>query len=158
MHQFRVTKYNPANRDGKGTYRRNEWTSHGDIGRTFDGVTLTQAGYDAVEDAYVTAAIGFMREVEIETLKVAGLEISGGAVSGPSEGSMLDHAALSDVLRQVLREAFWCRFEAANAFIHVGYDYYMYIGVSADCPQTQAAARALGLYVEPFASPYNSQI
>jgi len=39
--KYRITKYNPMNRDANGAYLLNEWTSFSDIGKTFDGKTLT---------------------------------------------------------------------------------------------------------------------
>jgi len=47
-----------------------------------------------------------------------------------------------------------CRLEGADAFVHVGWDYYMYVGVPRPCPAACRQANDLGLYVEDFASPY----
>jgi hypothetical protein len=41
-----------------------------------------------------------------------------------------------------------------TAFIHVGWDYYMYIGVPTDCPASDRLAAASGLFVEECESPY----
>ena len=54
----------------------------------------------------------------------------------------------------VLREEFWCRFEGQDAFVHVGYDYYMYVAVPHAVPQAVLLAQQVGLFVEPFESPY----
>jgi hypothetical protein len=72
--EFRVTKYDPAHRDARGAYTRDEWTAVSDIGRAFGGVVLTEPEYRRVEDAYVTAAVAFLREAEVPSLAVAGLE------------------------------------------------------------------------------------
>ena len=64
---------------------------------------------------------------------------------------------IGEVVRRVLREEFWCRLEGAGAFIHVGYDYYMYVGIPQACPSAEALASQLGLFVEPFRSPYGEQ-
>jgi hypothetical protein len=53
-----------------------------------------------------------------------------------------------------LRERFWCRLESRKAFIHVGFDYHMYVGVYHVCPAAEELARRLGLFVESFPSPY----
>lgn len=153
-HQFRVTKYDPAYRNQKGLYLRDEWASIGDIGKTFDGETLTQSDYDAMENAYVDAAVGFMEAAGIGELQVCGLENTGGDETAPDDGTTLDLIRLREPLRSVLRERYWCRFESQNAFIHVGYDYYMYIGVPDPCRSAQASAQGMGLFVEPFPSPY----
>ena len=155
-HQFRVTKYNPAYRDRNGAYQQDEWISYGDIGKTFGGVTLSQTGYEAVESAYMTAAIGFLNEAGIDELRICGLENSSGDSSAPADGSSITLSELRDALRSVLREKYWCRFEGESAFVHVGYDYYMYVGVPDPCEAAQAEAQSMGLFVEPFSSPYLS--
>jgi hypothetical protein len=154
---FRVTKYDPAHRDRLGAYTRDEWTSVSHIGRAFASVVLTEAEYRRVEDAYATAAVAFLREAGVPALAVAGLE-NYEEISLPfTEGSPLDPGEVDEVIRRVLREEFWCRLEGAGAFVHLGYDYYMYVGVPRPCPGAEALARQLGLFVEPFRSPYSEQ-
>jgi hypothetical protein len=154
VYEYRVTKYNPTFRDSSGAYTRDEWTSVGDIGRAFDGVELTRGQYERVEDAYVTAALAFMREAAIPQLTVRGLENASGLPLQFSEGDALPLEQIALVLRRALREEFWCRLEADEAFVHVGWDYYMYLGVPHPCPTAQRHAENLRLYVEDFASPY----
>ncbi len=154
MNEYRVTKYNPAFRDSSGAYTRDEWISFGDIGRSFDGVELTRGGYERVEDAYVAAAVAFLREGAVPQLTVRGLENARGLPVPIVDGDAVPVEQISDVLRRVLREEFWCRLEAADAFVHVGWDYYMYVGVPHACPAARRLAEDLGLYVEDFASPH----
>lgn len=156
--EFRVTKYDSAHRDRCGAYTRDEWTSFDDIGRAFGGVVLTEPEYQRVEDAYVTAAVAFFREAGIEALSVAGLENYPGLPLAFADGSSLGLVEVGGVLRRLLREEFWCRLECARAFVHVGYDYYMYIGVPVACPGAIALARQLGLFPESFQSPYREQM
>ena len=158
MLEFRVTKYNPAHRNGQGAYERNEWTAASDIGQAFGGVVLTEPEYQRVEDAYITAAVAFLREAGIEALSVAGLENSAGLPLAIADGSSLRLVEVGEVLRRLLREEFWCRLECARAFVHVGYDYYMYIGVPVACSGAIALARQLGLFPESFQSPYREQM
>jgi hypothetical protein len=155
--EFRVTKYDPAHRDRRGAYTRDEWTSFGDIGRAFGGVVLTEAEYRRVEDAYANAAAAFLREAGVPGLAVAGLENHAGVPLPFAESSLLGPAEAAEVVRRVLRDEFWCRLEGAGAFVHLGYDYYMYVGVPVACPGAVAQARQFGLFVEPFRSPYNEQ-
>ena len=154
MNEYRVTKYNPAFRDSSGAYTRDEWTSVGDIGRSFGGVELTRGEYERVEAAYVAAAVAFQRETAVPQFTVRALENARGRPLPFGEGDALSLAQIPDVLRSVLREEFWCRLEAAGAFVHVGWDYYMYVGVPRTCPAARRQAADLGLYVEDFASPY----
>ncbi len=155
MFEYRVTKYDPSFRDANGAFTRDEWISVTDIGRSFGGEKLTREEYQRVEDAYVATALAFLREAGVEALTVAGLENHGGTPLAFTEGSVLLLEQIGEVIRWVLREEFWCRLEATGAFVHLGYDYYTYLGVPRRCPQAEQFARQQGLFVEPFHSPYS---
>lgn len=100
----------------------------------------------------------FWSEVGRPTLMVLGLEKSKGMAGAPSEGSAVDEQAqFADLIRRVLREEFWCRLEADECFVHFGWDYYMYVGVSEACSKSRAFAAASGLFVEEFVSPYHPE-
>lgn len=66
--------------------------------------------------------------------------------------------SLAPVLRGILREKYWAKLETKNAFIHFGWDYYMYIGVPGAPKQASAYAATNGLFVEEFESPYRSEL
>ncbi len=153
MFEYRITKYEPALRDARGAYTRDEWMSFGDIGQTFGGQVLSCGEYRRLEDAYVSAALAFLREAEVKALTVEGMEAHG---SPPpvAAGDSVGLSEISEIIRRVLREEFWCRLEGAAAFVHIGYDYYMYVGVSGACPEAERLSQRLGLYVEAFRSPY----
>ncbi len=48
MKEYRVTKYNPNNRDSKGSYLAEEWTSISDVGKS-----ITKSEYEEIENAYI---------------------------------------------------------------------------------------------------------
>jgi hypothetical protein len=54
----------------------------------------------------------------------------------------------------MLREELWCRLEGQSGFVHIGWDYYMYIGVPHRCPKAEFLVEELGLHPELFPSPY----
>jgi len=54
-----------------------------------------------------------------------------------------------------LRERYWAKLETDNAFIHIGYDYYMYIGVPKEATRAIEFAESWDLFVEEFNSPYS---
>ena len=71
----------------------------------------------------------------------------------PPMKEMCSTTALAGALRDVLREAFWCRFEAADAFIHVGWDYYMYVGVPDPALDAQQEAKTPGVVCRDLSLP-----
>jgi hypothetical protein len=152
--EYRVTKYDPAHRAASGAYRREEWTSFGDIGRSFGGEVLTAEAYRRVEDAYVATALSFWREVGKPELTARGVEAAADG-SAPVEGSTVEEARLDELIRGLLREDLWCRLESATYFLHVGWDYYAYVGVPSPCPESCALAASSGLFVEAMVSPHH---
>ena len=142
MPQFRVTKYNPQHRDISGAYQLADWTSIADVGRDFDGVRLTQESYQAVEDAYIEVALAFLTEAGCNGLRVTALENARDYADAPNDGSTVSIQEIPSVLQGLLREQFWCRLEGSGVFVHVGFDYYMYVGAPTTCPVAQATAHS----------------
>jgi hypothetical protein len=157
MIEYRVTKYDPAKRDARGAYIADEWTSVTDIGRAFASVVLTEDEYLRVERTYTDSALAFLRESGLDSLTVGGLEKHKKLALEFGEGSVFSVEQVGDLMRQILREDFWCRLEGRGGFVHFGWDYYMYIGVPDRCPKAERLAKELGLYPEEFASPYNER-
>lgn len=153
MFEYRVTKYNPDVRNSGSTYT--EWTSVSDIGRSFRGVPLSADEYQRVESAYIASALEFLRESGVSSLTVSGLENHSDAPVTFVDGAVLSLEQVETILPRLLREEFWCKLEGPDSFVHVGYDYYMYVGVPVACPTAEQLAATLGLFVEPFQSPYS---
>jgi hypothetical protein len=154
MHQYRITKFDPAFRDTAGAYLRDEWTSFGDVGRSFGGITLSHTEYLRVESAYIEATTAFLLEDNAPNLRVIGLEIRADTPNAPPEGAWITAKAFASICRSVLRQEFWCKLEAGGRFVHFGWDYYMYVGVVSRCESSIGKAKALGLFVEEIDSPY----
>ena len=163
-HRWRLCHYDPALRDARGAFRGDSWTSCSDVGQSFDGIQLTWERYLTAEDAHVSCALDFLADSGLAALQVVGLEQRGGGRAPPeavelptlAEGIELGLDDLEAVLRGLLREQLWCRLEAPDFYLHVGYDYYLYIGSSQPCPAGLAKARERGLFVEEKASPYEA--
>jgi hypothetical protein len=156
MWQFRLTKYDPAHRDARGAYTRDDWTSIGDIGRAFEGVTLTDKAYHTVEDQYVETLLAFVHDAGLEQLTVTALEADDDAVGFPlAAGDRLHGEPLAAVMRAALRQTIWCKLSGPGGFyIHFGYDLYAYVGTPHPSPRAQERAAQSGLFLEPMASPY----
>jgi hypothetical protein len=73
------------------------------------------------------------------------------------ENDTLSLEEVQSLARLVLKEDLWCKLEKDNImFVHVGYDYYMYIGSHTICEDAINKIRDRGLFVEEFISPYNA--
>ncbi|MFJ8916342.1 RNA-binding protein [Amycolatopsis sp. NPDC102389] len=154
----RITKYDPADRDDRGTYRGSE------------DVT---SDHGPVEAAYLAAVTAFAEDIGVTLLTIRDPEVSGFVHFGaepPIDGHGLhglfpsdltgyhDGAQVTlDVGRELVRDnGAWCRLEADDRFfVHVGYDQYLYIGSDQPCGHAVALTAASGLFVEPLdGSPY----
>jgi len=168
-HQWRVTKYNPDNRDEHGHYAVVEdWTSPSEIGKTFDGNELTLDDYLRMETAYLDAAMAFMEESGIHFVRILGLEEHITEENRATslyeneferlvlkEDSLISLDDVRLVMKMVLRDFIWCQlYSEERLFIHFGTDYYMYIGSHVDCPSAIEWAATHGLFVENKPSPY----
>jgi hypothetical protein len=150
MFEYRVTKYDPTRRDPEGRYLFDEWTAFSDVGRKVD-----LAEYEQFERSYIDVALAFMAEAGISALSVADLENPQHVALPFVGGAQLHEAELRTAFRLVLREECWCRFLHPNgAFVHFGYDYYMYVATPHDCLEAKRFANRRNLFVEPFRSPY----
>ncbi|MEU3051466.1 S1 RNA-binding domain-containing protein [Streptomyces sp. NPDC006984] len=161
---YRVTKYDPADRDEHGHYT---------------GAEDTVSDHGQVEGAYLQAIEAFASDTGVEHLAVRephlpvpfvsfGLEppmddfeLGGLFPTGPDgfhDGAEVSVATAMDLVRVMLRDGgIWCRLEVEGIFtVHVGWDQYMYIGSSRPCEAAVARTRALGLFPERIdASPYD---
>ena len=119
---------------------------------------LTREEYLRVENTYVNAAIELLGECGVTSLAIDTLENHHNYRANYvdlSEGQRLSGESLRECIRSLLRGDFWCRLQdGARAFIHVGHDHYMYIGVPCSVQARIQAVQSSGLFVEPFESPY----
>ncbi len=174
MFSYRVTKYNPALRNSKGAYQKDEWISFSDIGKTFEGAELSTDEYLGTEALYIDAIQSFMNVMNLSSLNVFHLEkeryslvkhdqkhqdlypetmIS--IVESIQNGDTLESVELENFCKLCLRSQIWGVLESSSKmFVHFGYDYYMYIGVAKISEEVIEQIRNSGLFVELFESPY----
>jgi hypothetical protein len=155
--QYRVTKYDPSFRDTNGAFLKDDWTSYSDISRIFNASPLSGPEYLAIESAYLLSVEEFLCEADIQILQLRGLENK----FGHELPQFIQPLAMLSVLQCVefariaLREIAWGKLVApGRAYVHFGYDYYMYLGVPTKCPKSVTAAHTRGLFVERIRSPY----
>lgn len=157
-HVYRVTKYDPADRDERGWYR---------------GPEDTDSDHGPVEDAYLAVVAAFAEDNRVTHLTIrdpsaatgvdgeppaALTEQFGPDLAGYYDGSVVPLASGVALVQLMLRgNGGWCRLEADDRFfVHVGWDQYVYVGTMQPCPRATALADRRGLFVEPLThSPYD---
>lgn len=167
MFGYRITKYNPQNRNKLGHYQKEDWIGIGDIGKAFGKKKLTLQRYLEVEEAYAQAIIQLMDYLKLESLtlknftklKLTHPELLNqkmlDAYNNSFNDEQIDKAKVSLLTKLLLREEIAGTFESKDMFVHFGYDYYMYVGSSKELPQDlRNKIENLGLFVEDFESPY----
>ncbi|MFI9408547.1 S1 RNA-binding domain-containing protein [Nocardia gamkensis] len=162
---YRLTKYDPADRDEHGRYI---------------GAQDALSDHGPVEAAYLQAVAAFVEDSGIDHLAIREPEIASRFVhfgleppidghglaglfpadlAGFHDGSLVSVAVGLELVRAMLRDnGAWCRLEVEGAFaVHVGWDQYVYVGSSEPCEGGLARARALGLFPERLdVSPYDA--
>ena len=152
MTEYRITKYNPANRID-GVYMSDEWTSFSDIGKAFDGTILSQDAYLKTEKAYIDCCIELIEKAKISKLHIKQAEYYTENIRFPS--SISNTQEIRQVITACLREQCWLKLVAKDFFIHFGYDYYMYVGSVLSKETVAETATKFGLFCEETPSPYN---
>jgi hypothetical protein len=179
MKQYRITKYDPQQRNDLGHYVVDEWTSIYDMGRKFNGVVFSEEDYLITETMYINAIIQFMICSSTDELKLSDVNHYYERDSDFEEHcknfrelysastmrvfpkiknrSSFALPEITDICRLILREDVWGTLKSKTMFVHFGYDYYMYIGVNDNCNCERAIEEIekSGLFVEEFESPYS---
>jgi hypothetical protein len=164
---YRITKYNPQDRNELGHYQKKDWIGIDDIGKTFDKKKLTLQKYLQVEAAYAQTIIYIMDYLNLESLtlknftklKLTHPELLNqemlNVYNNTINDEQIDKIKAFLLTKLLLREEIAGIFENKEMFVHFGYDYYMYIGSSKELPQDlRNKIENLGLFVEDFESPY----
>lgn len=121
MHQYRLTKYDPAFRDATGAYTRDEWTFFAQVGTCVCDKVVTLEAYEAKEAAYIQVVCTLVDAASVGPFVVSDLE---GTHSEIQESTSINRSTLPSVLRSLLREEYWCRLtDQFGHFIHTGYDF-----------------------------------
>lgn len=157
----RVTKYNPDNRDERGAYKVDEWTSISDIGREFNGTKFTYQDYILIEDKYISSIREFCNYFGIDELEIKNLEVHEPQTWDNNSLRLKEHYGrlrtkklvskqdIEVISRLILREYLWCDLVHGDRGIHFGYDYYMYFDSGTKIPEDlKIKIEKNGLYME----------
>jgi len=167
IYYWRITRYNPKNRDENGIYKKNDWTSVNDIGKMFNQKKLTFETYLLSEKAYINAILQIMNGGSIKSLQVESLEKnvytnyvdfvepeSRRYYHALKNGMQISINDIPQLMRFVLREIVWCKLICDVMFVHFGYDYYMYVGSENQTEGVLSDIMSSGLFIEEMVSPY----
>ena len=64
MYGWRITKYNPAFRDERGAYLKDEWTSVSDVGKSFGDEVLPSRSIAKLKTPMLQVLYGFLRMLD----------------------------------------------------------------------------------------------
>lgn len=167
MYYWRVTKYNPLYRDDQGRYKEDEWTSIGDIGKSYREGELTAEEYKGIENAYAEAVVAVINELEIKALKIKELEIRDYMIyesisdyknecfyKTVQEGREVSTLDIPCLVELILREILWAKLESDDLCVHFGYDFYMYFITRRELKESAPQICKSGLFIENIKSPY----
>ena len=127
-HQFRVTQYDPADRNEFGYYI-------GDL----EHLSIP------MEHAYINAVKFLINSFDAKSFNYANAELYDGYVIPES---------FDEAISGVLADECWFKIEHESFFVHFGYDYYMYFGMDVEIEDFREKIEALGLFCEDTISPY----
>lgn len=158
---YRVTKYDPADRDECGCYTGDEpsTSDHGPVEAAYLDAVAAFADASGVErlairEPEVAGFVGFGLEPPRDDNGLAGLFPAD--LAGFHDGALVTIPVAQRLVRAMLRDnGAWCRLEEPGAFaVHVGYDQYLYISSGEPCDDALEQVRSLGLFAERLdASP-----
>ncbi|MBD3652479.1 hypothetical protein [Kangiella sp.] len=172
MRDYRITKYNPKNRNESGHYLIDEWTEPEQIGKSFNGVKASKSDYFATEEKYVLSIIEVLKSLSISHLRVVDLDNNYTEwLLSQREKAWLREDVFSEIevfedksvglseietiIRMNLRHFLSCRLEINNKFgLRFGFDFYMYVLCHELPAEVQDKIHQIGLFVEEIEPMY----
>uniref|UniRef100_A0AAU3H8U0 S1 RNA-binding domain-containing protein n=1 Tax=Streptomyces sp. NBC_01401 TaxID=2903854 RepID=A0AAU3H8U0_9ACTN len=161
-HVYRVTKYDPADRDDHGHYlgAQDVVSDRGAYEAAYlqsVAAFAADAGLDqlAVREPGIASFVHFGADETVDGYGLGDLFPDG--LRGFHDGAEVQLATALELVRNMLRDSgAWCRLEAEGVLeVHVGWDQYLYVCTSRPSEAAVARTRALGLFPEILdASPY----
>ncbi|NEC87992.1 hypothetical protein [Streptomyces sp. SID12501] len=145
---FLVSKYDESMRSGVIA----DWTSFGDVGKSFNGEVLTAAEYQRVEDLYISAVESLADAMQADRFTLRNLVLNeppppwlGAAYDGRS---VERHTALR-LLRRMLRHGLIsCTLESGHALrVAVETDFYISVEIQPDAVHCLEEVKRLGLHL-----------
>jgi hypothetical protein len=166
IHVYRVTKYDPADRNEAGHYVGPD-DVYSDRGPGEAAYLASVAAFAeesgithlTIREPGVTGFVTFGVDPPIDGHGLAGLFPPD--LTGYHDGAQVPMSVALELVRAMLRDSgAWCRLESEDQFfVHVGYDQYVFVGSALPCPHAVALTHQRGLFAEPInQSPCDPQL
>ncbi|MEW1720129.1 hypothetical protein [Streptomyces sp. NPDC093109] len=144
---FLISKYDEARRAGE----VDDWTSHGDIGRSFDGRVLTVEEYLRTEDLYASAVAALADAVGADGFEMRNIILNEPAppwLGSVYDGKVIDVATTLRLVREMLRHgSISCSLEYGDLLsIAVETDFYLSADIDSEAVGSLARVERLGLH------------
>jgi hypothetical protein len=176
MFEYMITKYDQSQRNESGAYfGPSAWTSYSDAGETFDGKVLTIEECLRVESAYIGAAIKLFEESSLPYLRLTRIKAhewqkeemrtEGYPLYDPAfetieftEDAIVLPEDMPTVLQMIFRGFANASLEWRHKFyVHIGWDFYMYVGTLKADSGIVDAIHSTGLYVDSnYSNPHQA--
>jgi hypothetical protein len=158
---YRISHYNESNKS-------TQWTSVSDVVNE-NNFEETFEEYKATENKYINILKYLLDKNGIIKMKIYELEnnmvFENGIVEKLFDKNIFDELKIKNgneylvkdivyIIRLCLREIIWCKIVWENIYIHIGYDYYVYIGglkIDKDYMENELKN---GITIEEYKSPY----
>jgi hypothetical protein len=174
MKKYRITKYNPKNRNEEGHYLYDHWTDISDVGKTLEGELVTQKEYFKIEQDYINAIIEILTESKQKYLRLVSYDNDRYIDSIKDNVNEWFHnsdfenlniyedkkillSEIPTIIKLNLRGYIDTSLEIKDQFyIQFGYDFYMYSGTPNLSQETVERINSTSVFIEEFWSPYYS--
>lgn len=153
MKEYRITKYNPDQRNSQGFYMLDDWTDWSDIGKVYNKKVFVVDEYLKTEEKYIAIVkmIVFRKRIDviqikhlempfddadivslIKTMKEKKLNMRKEDMALYDEigkgKKKIHYDEIASIIRLLLRGFLWCELTYKKRIkIYTGYDFYMYI-------------------------------
>lgn len=167
MYSYRITKYDPKNRNQLGHYQKEDWIGVDDVGRKFFEKILTLEEYLKVEEAYAQSLIIIMDFLKLESLalkKFSKLQLSHPELlsrelldtyNNSFNNEQINKEKVTLLTKLLLREEVVGIFQSSKMFVRFDCDYYMFVGTSKKLSNgTREKIKSMGLFVENTTTSY----
>ncbi len=151
-HYYRISKYDPQFRIN-GIFTKNEWTSIWDVGNVFEGNKFTMDEYLITENNYLLAIEKLLDTTHTKSLTIRKLEDYENCCHYKKGQCLYHKEDILSVVRDCLRENYWCELRSPSLTILFGYEYYVYVKCALSYSEIVAETSRFNLFVEKDKKP-----